>query len=238
MRLHRFHHFPTNLFRVQKRIANPLTPNIGGHNDNRVLEIDGASLSVCHSAIIKHLEQDVEYFRMRLLGLVKQDNAVRMSSDRFGQLSAFIVADVSRWCADQSGDGVFLHVLAHINTCHSVRIVKQEFGERFGEMRFTDTSRSHEKERTERSIRITETDASASNRIGDSTHSLILPDHLFSQTFFHAKEFLSLAFHESRNRNTGPLRYNFSNVFCTHAFLQHLRALCVRFQSFSDSLEP
>ena len=118
---------------------------------------------------------------MRLLNFVKQDDTVRVSSDCLGELSTLIVADVSRGCTDQSGDSVFLHVLAYINAYHGVRVVKEELGERFGEMRFADTRRSHEEEGTEGPIGITETDARPSNRVGDSTDRLILSDHLFAQ---------------------------------------------------------
>ena len=54
---------------------------------------------------------------------------------------------------------MLFHVFAHINRRHGVCIVEKEFSERLGEMRFTDTRGSHEKERAERSIRITESDA-------------------------------------------------------------------------------
>ena len=56
MCLYSFHHLVPNFFRVQKGVANPLAADVGGHDNNCVLEIDGASLPIRHSAVIEHLE--------------------------------------------------------------------------------------------------------------------------------------------------------------------------------------
>ncbi len=39
---------------------------------------------------------------------------------RFGELAAFLVADIARRRADQAGDGVLLHELAHVDAHHGV----------------------------------------------------------------------------------------------------------------------
>ena len=65
------HYLPTEFFGHQPRIGNPLTADVRGHDDNRVFEIDGAALSISHPAIVQHLEEDVEYLRMRFLHLIQ-----------------------------------------------------------------------------------------------------------------------------------------------------------------------
>jgi hypothetical protein len=56
-------------------------PEIGRHDNDRVLEIDGAALPVGHAPIIERLQQHVENIRMRLLDFVEQDYAVGFSAN-------------------------------------------------------------------------------------------------------------------------------------------------------------
>ena len=41
--------------------------DIGGHNDNRILEIDGSAIIVSQTAFIQYLEQDVEAIGYKLV---------------------------------------------------------------------------------------------------------------------------------------------------------------------------
>jgi hypothetical protein len=47
-------------------------PEVRRHDDHTVLEIDGATLAVGDSSVIKHLQQDVEDIVMCLLDLVER----------------------------------------------------------------------------------------------------------------------------------------------------------------------
>src|SRR3546814_11427353 len=67
----------------------------GPHN-HRVAEIDGTSLTIGQAAIVEHLQQDVEDFRMRLLDLVEQDHRVRSAPPGFGQVAAFVLRSEER----------------------------------------------------------------------------------------------------------------------------------------------
>ena len=46
-----------------------------GHDDDRVLEIDGAALAVGDAAVVEHLQQHVEDVVVRFLDLVEEDDA-------------------------------------------------------------------------------------------------------------------------------------------------------------------
>ena len=70
--------------------------------DDGVFEVNGSSLIVCQTSVIQKLQQDVEHIRMRLLDFIEQDDAVRFPSDRFRQLTAFIISNISRRRSDQS----------------------------------------------------------------------------------------------------------------------------------------
>ena len=115
---------------------------------------------------------------------------------------------------------MLLHVFAHVNAHHCVGIVKQEFGEGFGEVRLPHASRPHEEEGAERFARVAESDACTPNRVGYRRYRLVLPDDSFAQPFLHVEQFLRLAFHEAENGNPCPLRHDFGDVLRADVFFE------------------
>ena len=111
-----------------------LRAEVGGQDQNGVLEVHRSALRIGDPAIVQHLQQDVEHVGMRLLHLVEQDDGVGLAAYRFGQLAAFFIAHVSGRRADQTGHGVFLHVFGHVDTHHVVLIVKQRLRQRLGKL--------------------------------------------------------------------------------------------------------
>ena len=93
---------------------------------------------------------------MGLLDLVEQDDRVGPAADRFGQLAALFVADVSGRCTDQPGDGVLLHVLGHVEPDDRLLGVEHELGQRLRQLGLADTGRSEEEEGTDRPVRVGE----------------------------------------------------------------------------------
>lgn len=125
---------------------------VAGQDDQRIAEVYRAALTIGQAAIIKHLQQDVEYILMRLFHLVKQDDLIRAAAYGFGQHATFFIPHIARRCADQTGHGVLFHELAHVNAQQGFVIVKQEAGERFGQLRFANTRRAEEQERPDRAV--------------------------------------------------------------------------------------
>ncbi len=86
------HHLPARAF-AERRVAladlfrNQVAADVGGHDYDAVLEVDGSALPVGEPPVVEQLQHDVEHFRMRLLDLVEQDNGVGAAPDGFGQLS-------------------------------------------------------------------------------------------------------------------------------------------------------
>ena len=115
-------------------------------NYDRVLEVNRASLTVSDTSIVENLKQYVEHIRMRLLNLIEQHNAVRMTSHRLGQLTALVISDVSGRRSDQSRHTELLHVLSHINTHKVMLIVKQALRQSLRELRLADARRAKEHE--------------------------------------------------------------------------------------------
>ena len=51
---------------------------IGGHDDHRVAEIRPPPLRVGQTAVVQHLQEQIEYVRVRLLHFVEQHHGIRM----------------------------------------------------------------------------------------------------------------------------------------------------------------
>ena len=113
---------------------------VAGHDDDRVVEIDRAALTIGQATIFEDLQQRVPDVGVRLLDLVKEDHAVRAAADGFGQLTAFLIADVAGRRAKQAANGMLLVVFAHVDANKRVLIVKEEFGERAGQFGLADAA--------------------------------------------------------------------------------------------------
>ena len=117
-------------------------------------------------AVIEHLQQRVEDVRMSLFDLVEQHHGERLAAHLFGELAAFLVADVSRRRTEESRSRVLLGELGHIHANQRVLIVEQEFGERLGQLGLADAGGAGEDERTGRALRVLQTHASTADRAG------------------------------------------------------------------------
>ena len=123
-----------------------LAAEVRREDDDRVLEVHRAALTVRDAAIVEDLQQDVEHIRVRLFDLIEQHDGVRLAAHGLGELAALVVADVSGRRADQARDGEFLHVLGHVDAHHAALIVKQALGQRLGQFRLADARRAEEQE--------------------------------------------------------------------------------------------
>src|SRR2546430_17703398 len=100
---------------------------------------------------------------MRFFYFIEENDRIGPAPDGFGKLAAFLVTDVTRRRADQSRDGVFLHVLAHVDPDHGVLVVEQKFRERSRQFGFADAGRSEKNKRAERTTWVLQTGASAAD---------------------------------------------------------------------------
>ena len=119
-----------DLIIISRHLLNHLGTEVGSHDNNSILEIHGASLSISHASIIKHLQQNIEYIRMRLFNLVQQNYRIRFSAHRFGEMAAFLIADITGRCADQARNRVFFHKLGHVDANQMIFGIKQKTGQR------------------------------------------------------------------------------------------------------------
>ena len=179
---------------------------------------------------------------MRLLDLVEQDHLIRPAPDRFRQHAAFLVADIAGRRADEAGDGVLLHELAHVDAHHRRLVVEQERGQRLGQLRLADAGGAEEHERADRPVRILQAGAGAANGLGHGLHRLALADDAPGDLVFHAKELVALAFQHLVDRNAGPARHHLRDILLRHRFgveavvLLFLDSLELALQARNDSI--
>ena len=65
---------------------------------------------------------------MRFFYFIEEHDGVRMPPHLLGELSAFVVADVSGRRADEPRHGMLLHVLRHVDADHGALVIEKEFG--------------------------------------------------------------------------------------------------------------
>ena len=199
---------PIGVHAVQERIG----ADVRGQDDDRVLEIDRAALSVGDAAVVQHLQKHVQHVRMRLFDLVEQHDRVRLSADRLGELPALVVADVSRRCADQTRHGVLLHVFAHVDAHHVALAVKQRLGQRLAQLGLADAGGAEEQERADRPVRVLDARARPEDRVAHALHRVVLSDDALMQHFVEVQQLFPLAFEELGHRNAGPARHDLGDL--------------------------
>ena len=55
-------------------LKNQVTPDVAGHDDDRVFEVHHAALTVSQSSVVEYLKQNVEHIVMGLLDFIEQDH--------------------------------------------------------------------------------------------------------------------------------------------------------------------
>ena len=178
-----------------------VAPQVGGHDQHGVGEVDRAALAVGEAPVVEHLQQDVEHVRVRLLDLVEQHDRVRAPPDRLGELAALLVADVTGRGADQAGNVVFLLVLAHVDADHRPLVVEEHLGEGLGELGLAD-ARSGRGTGTSRSAGSgpTARPGCAGWRSRRPVTASSWPIDALVQQVLELDELADLAFHEARDR--------------------------------------
>src|SRR5437773_1154716 len=85
--------------------------SIGRDNNNGILEINGHAMRVGETTLVQNLQKQVKDFRMGLLDLIKQNDAVGTTTNGLGQLPSLIITNISRRSTDQAGGVVRFHEL-------------------------------------------------------------------------------------------------------------------------------
>ena len=169
--------------------------------------------AVGQPAFFHDLQQHVEDVGMSFFDFVQQHDRVGTTTNFFGQLTAFFVADVSGRGTDQTAEIVFLHVLGHVDRDQRVFVAEHEFGQCFGKQRLTDTGRTGKHEATDRARGIFQSTATAANGFGDRLDGRILADDFLVQFVFHLHQTHRVFGRQSRQRNARHFGNDFGDDF-------------------------
>src|SRR5271166_349400 len=187
--------------------------DVGGHDDDGVLEVHRVAQAVGELAVLKHLQQDVEQVRVRLFDFVKQHHGVGRALDALGQLAALFVADVSRRRADELGDGVLLHEFGHVEANERFLAAEHELCQRARDFRLADAGGAEEEERADGAVGALQAGTRTANGAGQRGDSAVLRDHSPVQLFFDAKKLLAFFFLNGSDGNAGPPRDHVFDIF-------------------------
>eukprot|EP00982_Pelagococcus_subviridis_P012602 31181-Pelagococcus_subviridis.AAC.12 len=189
-----------------------LAPDVGREHDERVLERHHAPRRVGQAPVLHHLQQNVEDVRVRLFNLVEEQDRERRPSHRLRERPALAEPDVPGRRAHELRHGVPLHVLGHVQTHHVIRGAKVLLRERLGQLRLAHPRGAGEEHRRDRSVRVLETAARASQRSRDRAHRLLLTDDARAQGVVHGGQRRRLVVRHALDRDPRPLRGNGFNV--------------------------
>ena len=123
---------------------------------------------------------------------------------------------------------MFLHVFAHVDADHVLRIIKQNFRQSFGQFRLAYAGRPQEDKGTDGTVGILDARTGADHRIRHSLHRFILSHHMFMQRFFQMNQLFPFTGSQPLHRNPRPGAHYTGNILFIHFFLQQ--------RVFADSL--
>ena len=176
---------------------------VGGHDDDGVLEVDHPALRVGQATFLEDLQQAVEDVGVGLLDLVEEHHGERLAAHLLGELATLFVADVAGRRAEQPRDGVLLAELAHVELDQRVLVTEEEVGQRLGQPRLPDAGRAGEDERATGTLRVLEAGTRTPNGARESLDGLFLADDALVQLVLHLEQPGRLLLGELDDRDAG-----------------------------------
>ena len=190
--------------------------DVGGHDDDGVLEVHLAADAVGEHAVVEHLQQHVEDVGVSFLHLVEQHDGVGLAAHALGELAALLVAHVARRGTDEAADGELLHVLAHVDADHGALAVEEVLGEDLGEVGLADARGAEEEETADGAVGVLQTGAVAADGLGDASDGLVLSHHAALQLALHGQQASLLALGDALHRHAGHHGHHGGHILCRH----------------------
>ena len=197
-------------------LCNETRADVGGHDDDGVLEADHLALRIRQTAVIENLQQHVEDIRVCLFDLIKQYNGIRLAAHCLGQLTALIKAYISRRRTDETRHRVLLHVLRHIETDHGLFVTEHGFRKRLAQLGLAYAGRAEENERADGAILIFQADSAAADGLCNGRDGFVLTDDTLVQRIFKMQQALAFFLRQLYDRDAGPHSDDLGDVFCLH----------------------
>ena len=119
--------------------------------------------------------------RVRLFYFIKQNQAVRVPPDLFGQLPSFFVTDVAWGSPDQLGSRRLVHVFGHIKPNHCVLGAKELLSQLLGRFRLADPRWANEQEAANWPSRLVEPNPVPPDGPSDLVNGFVLANDVLFQ---------------------------------------------------------
>ncbi len=165
-------------------------PQVGGHDDDRITEIDFSATAIRQETLIKNLQEEIEHIGVRLLDLIQENHGVGIIAHLVSQNSPALGAHDSPGHADEfvHGNGG-VPVLGHVQAHHLLFIPEKKFGQGFGQFCLAHARRAKEKEYAVGPFEIfLQRPFIQAEVAGQSRDRLPLPHHPAAQDLFHVSE--------------------------------------------------
>ena len=186
--------------------------NVRRHYDYGILEIHLTSKAISESSFVHHLQQHIEHIAMSLFYLIKENHRVGVTSHFLGELSALLIAYISRRCTHKARHCKFLHKFTHIHTNNRVGRVKQRFSQLLCQICLTYTRRTKEHKCADRLIGVFKSHSVAANGFHYLFDGSILSDYCLLKLFVHAEQPHSLRLRQTLCRNAGHHCHHLSHL--------------------------
>ena len=189
-----------------------LGTHVGGHDDNGVPEVHTAALGVGNDAVLQNLQQDVPHILVGLLDLIEQHHGVGFTAYLLGQLAALLVSHIAGRRAYQTGHGVTLHVLGHVDADHGVLITEHGLGQRLAQLGFAHAGGAKEQEGANGPLGILQSHTAAADGAGHGGNCLILPHNTLLQGLLQLQKARALVLRQAGDGDAGPAGHYVGNV--------------------------
>ena len=197
-------HLDIRSLSVGAKLSDTLAAQIGSHQDQSVAKIDFTPFAVIGYAFVEHLVKQVQDIRVGLLYLVEQHHRVGLLSHGLRQYAALSIADVAGRCSDQSGQGMFLLVLRHIDRGDKPLTAVQQVSQGVGRFCLANAAGAHQQEYTYGSIRPVHAGRDGAQAAIQSLHGALLTEDAAAQILGKVQDLRAVFTGQLFRWNTSP----------------------------------
>src|SRR5258708_28786161 len=170
-----------------------LGAKIRSHNHNGIATINNLTTRITETSFLQQLQEQIKDIIMGFLNLIKEQNTIRMATDKLCQLSTIFITDIARRGTQQASGMVPLHKFRHIQSQERAFIVKKCSRQCSRQFAFANSGRSYKKKRTDGTPPITPISIGPPDSPRNQLDSFVLTNDLLVQTLFQVQEVLGLA---------------------------------------------
>ena len=165
---------------------------------------------------------------MGFLNFIEQYHLIGLPPYGLCQLSALVIAHISRRSADESAHAEFFLILTHVYAGHHGLVIEEIIGKSFCQFSLSHTSGTQENEASDGAFGVLQASPASSDRIAHGFYGFVLPDDTVVEFLFQMQQLVALALHHLAHRDARPAAYHIGNVFCGYLFFHHgFGALCL-----------